>query len=238
MGRQTRTGYTGVMKTNAADPRTVLLSPDSYASTLLVLALDQYGPEMLRWSPQTLRMQLEEDYGVEMPPAAMDRLLAAVMLLTTDDFFTSVDRFIAICNVLAGGRFDPEVFVPADVAECAWGISEALLLNPPDTKEPFSEEICAYLAEELKEEGFATAPDVLRIALDADRTSQVQDDFASDPEMFAGIWKIQREKTEDINSMLRENLTQLLHQIRALPLTRGNAGKLPALSGLGAARNQ
>ena len=59
-------------------------------------------------------------------------------------------------NVLAGSEFDPETFDPADSAECAWAVTEALLLSPPDerdTQPVFSDEIRKYI-QEMQEDVF------------------------------------------------------------------------------------
>ena len=40
------------------------------------------------------------------------------------------------------------------------------------------------------------APDVLRVALDADWSAQVGTEFADDPEMFQAIFEVQQEKTQ------------------------------------------
>src|SRR4051812_29132260 len=115
----------------------VLQDPESYATTLLVLLVDRFGTEALSWAPETIRTEMASEYGVALPPACFDRLMAAVTVITTDYFYKSLTRFIDLCNVLSfGGTFDPSVFDPADPYECAWGISEALLLSPPEEDEP------------------------------------------------------------------------------------------------------
>jgi hypothetical protein len=50
-------------------------------------------------------------------------------------------------------------FEPCDAEEIAWAISEVMLLNPPqDTaKNPFNEEISAYIEYMNKEEGLVPA---------------------------------------------------------------------------------
>ena len=44
-------------------------------------------------------------------------------------------------------------------------ITESLLLEPHDNPEPFCDEIRYYIGHMLKEEGFTSPPDVLRIAM-------------------------------------------------------------------------
>jgi hypothetical protein len=126
------------------------------------------------------------------------------------------------------------VFDPADSVECAWAVTEALLLVPPDAEdpEPFSDEVRHYIGAVLREEGYVTAPDVLRIALDGDFADHVRFNFADDPEMFQGIYDVQASKAAEVTDTVRENLTELLEQIQSLPLVHGDArGLVARLSG-------
>jgi hypothetical protein len=135
---------------------------------------------------------------------------------------------VALANVLAGDEFDPSVFDPADSAECAWAITEALLLSPPDDDdpEPFSPEVRTYVGKVLRDEGYVTPPDVLKIALDGDFAEHVRYSFADDPEMFSGIHDVQAGKTQEIESVIREGLSELLDQLKALPLQHGSVAEL------------
>lgn len=151
--------------------RRLLESPDTFGTILLVLCVDTW-PECLGdkddptrgpWHPATFRAELEQHFGAKVPPGNIDKLMAAVTIVTTDLFFTNVRSFIPLANVLAGDEFDPRVWEPADVVECAWGITEALLLDPPDNDnpEPFSDEIRYYIGAVLKEEGFVDRKSVV-----------------------------------------------------------------------------
>lgn len=215
----------------ARDPHAiqkVLTDPDAFATTLVTLLLDQYGGEALSWAPETIRMQLAEDFGAQMPRANFDRLMAAVVVLTTDNFFTSLPDFIELCNVLSGSAASPDVFDPADPLECAWGITEALLLSPPDEEDyaaggPFSDEICRYVGEVLNQYGYATPPDVLRIAMGNKPAAEIQHEWADDPVFSAAVFETQQGKTKEVEETIRENLDELIGQLESLPLTSGNA---------------
>jgi len=208
--------------------RKVLTSEETFATTLLVLVIDQWGTEALEWSPTVLRMELEETFDVQLPQENLDKLVAGITIVTTDMFFKDVSRFIQLCNVLAGSPFDPEEFDPADSLECAWGITEALMLSPPDEEdpEPFSDEVRHYVAFVLKEEGYIKAPDILGIALNADLSAQVSTDFADDPEMFQALYSMQQDKATEIDEILKGNLLELLGQLKALPLENGDTAEI------------
>lgn len=196
----------------------------TFATSLLLLAVDLYGTEAFDWDFATLKMEIEEDFDLVLPQANFDRLVVAINLLTTDDFWKSLPDFIAWCNILDGDTYDPRVFDPADAEEIAWGITEALLIEPPDEDEPFTDEIRAYIGAALDQEGIINPPDILRLALrsNPDLTSTIQGEFSDDPEMFGAIYQFESQKTTAINEYVKARLKLLSTQLRELPLRSGD----------------
>jgi acyl carrier protein len=167
-------------------------------------------------------MEIEDDFGINLPQGSFDRLMVARNLLTTDDFYRSLPDFVQWCGVLNGDTYDPLLWDPADAQEVAWGISEALIIEPPDEEEPFNSEIRAYIGAVLDEEGIMNAPDILRLALrNVDLTAKVHGDFSDDPIMFAAIYGFEKSKTDDINNYTRGQLRLLISQLEQLPLRLG-----------------
>lgn len=205
----------------------LLTGEDVYGTTLLAIAVDTWGTECLEWHPGTLRMEFADQFGVDMNAANQSKLVAAIMVLTTDLFYRDVAAFVHLANCLCGDALDTTTFDPATVAECAWAITEALLLDPPEEgEEKFSEDVRAYLAHALKAEGFVTPPDVLKIALDADFSAQVTYEHSDDPELFSAIHKRQQDKTSEVEDLIRDNLIELVGQLKMLPLRHGNTKDL------------
>lgn len=210
--------------------KSVWQNENSFATTLLTLFIDTYGTEALDWDPLTIQSEIEQDFAVKLPRAVFDRLMAGIAVLSTDSFFKSLPDFINLCNVLNGDSFDPTTFDPADAGECAWAMTEALLISPPDDEEeePFSQEIVDYIGEVIKSEGILTPPDILRVSLrkDAkDLIEKVRYDFSDDPEMFNAVFDTEKSKTEDINSLVKNRLAELVRQLEAIPLNNGDASQ-------------
>jgi hypothetical protein len=204
-----------------------LTNPDSYATSLLTILTDYYGTEAWEWSPQTMYMEFQEDFQADLPQVNIDKIMAAINVITTDDFFTSLPRFIRLCNVLADDEFDPSIFDPADTAEMAWAITEVLLLRRDDMEEePFSEEIRFYIGHMLSEEGVTNPPDVLKIAARDLPTEDPLAPFASDPAMYASFYATQQSKSDEITDMLRRQLGGLMKEMQRLPLNEGNTEDL------------
>ena len=180
--------------------------------------------EALSWDAATITLEIEEEFDVELPQLSLDKLLVAVQLLTTDQFFKSLPDFINFCNVLCGDTYRPDMWDPADAEEVAWGITESLLISPPDDEdpEPFTEEIRAYIGAVLDSEGIINAPDILRVALRAARISPSIQDFSDDPQMFSAVYDVEAGKTEDINQSIRLKTGLLIKQLAALDLQNGN----------------
>jgi len=193
------------------------LNPEALATPLLVLFLDHYGTEGLAWSPVTILMEIRDDFGEEPHPIVFDRLMAGIKLLTSNDYFVSTPDFCRLTCLLAG---EPSDVIP-EAEDCAWGITEAMLIHTPDTrKDVFSREIRALLGHILDQEGIINPPDVLQLALrdKRDMNNQIQYDFADDPSMFEAIADVQRDKTEYINTFIRRRMQTLLEQLRVLPV--------------------
>jgi hypothetical protein len=199
-------------------------SRETFATVLLTLFLDRFGMEALDWDPATVTLEIEEEFDVDLPRLSLDKLMVAIQILTTDRFHKSLPDFVEFCNVLGGDTYSPQTFDPADAEEVAWGITESMLIAPPDDAdtEPFSDEIRAYIGAVLDQEGIINAPDVLRIALRRARISPSIEDFSDDPEMFSAVYGLESAKTDEINQTIVTKTQILAAQLAALQLQNGN----------------
>ena len=191
---------------------------------LLTLFLDRFGMEGLEWDPATIALEIEEEFNVKLSQGSLDKLIVCIQILTTDRFFKNPPDFISFCNVLGDDTYRPDMWDPADAEEIAWGITEALMIEPPDENdpEPFTDEIRGYIGAVLDSEGIINPPDILRIALRSNRVSKNITDFSDDPEMFSAVYDLEAGKTEDINNTLRMKTKLLAEQMAALNLKNGN----------------
>lgn len=193
---------------------------EAFATTLLVVATNRFPADFLTWDPETIRLEIEDDFNIVPAPSAYNKLMAAVTLMTTDKFYKSLPDFIMLCNVLSHGTFDPRTWDPADAMEIAWGITEALLIWPPDPNDesPFSDTILAYIGHAIRDEGIMVPPDVLRLGLreDTDALKKVQGEYSDDPTMFNAIYDMEHEKTDEINNEIKRRLRQLMQQLDSL----------------------
>lgn len=209
----------------------VVTSTDVYATTMLVWAMDRIGPEVVTgdWHPSTVREECNDALGRPVPQHSFDRLMAAITILTTDSFGTSVPDFINLCNVLSGSPFDPGVFDPADPDECAWGVTEAIMLSPPEPGESLlSPEVEAYVVETLKAYGYLTAPAAL-----SDVDGQLEESrgttasaAADDPATFEAVWSRRGDKAAATDRAVSEATISLFRQLESLHLKNGDTKNL------------
>ena len=206
--------------------RALLIEESTHATVLLLILLDTYGPEALEWAPETISMELKDDYAVNITKQTLDKIMAAIAIVTTNYFYKDVMKFIELVNILSGDDAEPNEFDPATAGEILWGLSEAFLLwppkegdNPEDTQ--FSAEIIEYMAQVMQDEGYMSAPDMLALS-GHDTTNFVHDVWADDPEMFQAIHEVQQQKAEDLKFSLKENFKELFVQLKLLPVRSGN----------------
>jgi hypothetical protein len=185
--------------------------------------LDRFGTEALQWDPTTITLEIEEEFAVDLSQLSLDKLLVAIQIMTTDKFYKSLPDFISFCNVLSGDTYRPDMWDPADAEEVAWGVTEALLLYPPedDDPEPFTDEIRSYIGAMLDREGLINPPDILRIALRQARVSPSIEDFSDDPTMFNAVYDLEEGKRQDIEQTVRMRTKLMAAQFRALKLKTG-----------------
>ena len=175
----------------------VFEDPENYATTLLIAATDLYGPDLLTWAPETIRLELKEDVGATIPDENLDKLMASIAILTSDAFYKDVSKFIQLCNVLSGDTLEIEVFDPADSAEMAWGMTEAMILSPPEDPEPFTDEIRFYMGHAIAEDGILSPPDVLGVAI-MDNQDDPLNNLSDDPSMYEAFYATQQGKSQEI----------------------------------------
>ena len=206
--------------------RTLLMEESTYATVLLLILLDTYGPEALQWAPETISLELKDDYAVNITKQTLDKIMAAIAIVTTNYFYKDVLKFIELANILSGDDAEPNEFDPATAGEVLWGLSESFLLWPPEKDDnpedtQFSPEVTEYMVQVLQDEGYMSAPDLLALS-GHDTSNFVRDTWSDDPEMYQAIYEMQQQKVEDLKASLQDNFKELFVQLKLLPVKSGN----------------
>ena len=199
-----------------------LKSEDTFATVLLAILLDNFGTDLFEWEADTIKLEIMANYGIEMPDVNHDKIWSLIVVLTTNQFYVSWELYMAICSALMNQEPDFSSFAPADPEELAWGVTEVLLNDPPDPKDPpeFSNEVERYtgvilhqnsIMEPPKQLGFAEMPTENPV-LDLDTA------FVDDPLMFEPAWNAQAAKKKEIETFVEVRLKALFAQLADVPL--------------------
>lgn len=208
------------------------LNPSTYATTLLVLVADVFGDEPFPrtddqgdekegWDPETLLHEVHDHWNVQAHPVCAQKLWAAYMILTTDLFFNREDYFIGLCNVLSGTLWEPDIFDPADALECAWGITEAMLLGPPEPgpdNQVISPNVGAYIRAVCEDEGILDPPPLLSFG-----GKPAQPNLPDDPEQIREIYRVLAARKAEVQIHIVRNLQALFRELQSLTLSNGSA---------------
>jgi len=198
----------------------VCFDPDAFGGVQLTAVVDAFGTEAFDWSPVTLQLEMRSETGKTPPPAAFDRLMAAVSVVGTDLFTTSVDSFNRICLSLSGHSVPPDVWVPAGSEEIAWGLVEAAVLDPEEIKPGrFHPEIRGFIGQVSHAEGYIRLPDVLAIGVSPD-AGKAKRAWAS---LDESARRVVTARERDLVDSVRKTLRAWVDQLESLPLRSGDS---------------
>ena len=202
--------------------RILLRDDDAFATSLLAVCLDKYGTDVFEWDPKTLRLSVEEDFGVDLPPINGDKLQSLILVYTTDLPYVSVEAFNHVCNVLSGSEANFRMWDVLSPEEAIWGMYEmslnvAIDLGPSERPPEYSHEVRRYLGVILKNDGIFEPPDILRIAEMEDSDKDIEQ-WADDPVMFNAAFDKQRTEKARLLEFVGTRLLELLQELNGLPL--------------------
>lgn len=149
--------------------RDIYKDPKVPAFVLLATTIKKYGMNSLEYEPELLRNEIEKDYDIKLPDINMDKLQAAIIVMTTDHFYNDWRVFETCCHLFHNEPVDADVVNPLDAEDIAVGLAEATMIKA-DTLDTHSEldfddEIRAYAGQVFFEYGMSTAPFIFRSAI-------------------------------------------------------------------------
>lgn len=193
-------------------------NPMVFSSSLVALFIDAYTTEAIEWHPAAIRLQLEEDVSVRIPQVTLDRLMAGLVILSTNTFYQNLPTFVHICNVMSGDELDAETFDPADPLEMAWSVTEAMMLYPDVGPDPFSDEIKAYMGATLDQYGYSKPPRSLGMATSLPSGVIDIESVEDDPVMMQAYLKTQVDKSREVDLIVEDSIGRLTDQLASLPI--------------------
>lgn len=199
------------------------LSPDSYGTTLLIAMFDTFGIECLKWEPETIEMELKKEFQIDIPEQNLDRLQAAMSVLTSNLFFVSLEAFNVTCNSLNFARVDGNTFIPADIEDIMWGITEVnLILGADANKNEFSRDIQLYVGKVLESEGVLDPPSILQFADMRKLNKETQEQVADLPDLSSMFSAGLADTRAELDTWALKKIDDLFTQIGQLKLDSSN----------------
>lgn len=191
---------------------------DSYASVLVGIILQDFGTDAFEWDPETLRMEIEEKYGLKsLHHVPENRLQAGIMSLTSNMWTQDVYQFNLVCNAFGDGEVPHQVYEPCGPDEIAWTLVEYSLMNPPARGETpidqqFSEPVRTYMAKILEHHGIRPMGFFTFLSDKYDIPISDESDIIL---ANAGFEETERQY-KNVKDYVEENLAKLSRQVSAL----------------------
>lgn len=199
--------------------------PSLFATSAVLLCTDAFGTEFFSWDPTTLNLELTEGFGITPSEELLDKLSAASALFTSNLFFHSLEAFAAVCQSLNFGVVIAGQFIPPDLNDIVWGVTEAsVLLGDDFAEDTFSHNIATYAGRMLQDNGVPKPPAVLEFAeMDEAEISRTQEFFAgNDLELLRVHDEKVRENARGLEVDRGHQLLAMFSQLTRLPLDHGS----------------
>jgi hypothetical protein len=197
----------------------ILKDPEVFSTSALAILFDEFGTECTEWDPDSLGMEILDAFNVDASDELLDRLIAGMALLTSNSFFVDVNAFTAICNSLNRGVVMSDSWVPADLDDVLWGVTEALFLLGDDYNvEDYSHNVKRYVGVLLQQKGIKKIPSVLSFAEIDEDAVDVYDAYGGDEIMEQAFWDAQQEEKDNLESDNVALINQYMDQLRTLPI--------------------
>jgi hypothetical protein len=204
--------------------RKALENPDSFATVLLALLIDEYSTDIFEWEPQALTMQIKDDFHLDLPQKNSDKIWALIVSMTTNQFFQNPEIFLNVCKTLAHGEADFAIFRPVTPEEMSWGVTEVVVNNPP-AKEmgntEFSDEVSSMVGMLLDQQGLLKPPNALQFAIypTENPVLDLETMFADDEDMLQAALSNQTKIAQEVDDHTKELFKTLKQQLDDLPLS-------------------
>ena len=192
-------------------------NPEATATTLNAMLISKYGEEALDWDPITIRMEIQEDFGV--PPASecMDKICAMQVVMGSGAFFERVDAFRNVVNAVAAGDPFFQILTPLQAEEMALAIATVGMNRD---LMPFNPSVRELVKLSLKGDGYSEEefPPIFSCVFDKTPSErEVRNSLADLLGRERQLPTAAENNILNIDSMLRRHVAITLHQLDSLP---------------------
>jgi hypothetical protein len=197
----------------------ILNNPELFCTTALALVLEEFGSECLDWEADIFEMALRKDMRILPNNMMLDRILTGISILNSNMFFKDIYAFTAIANSLNRGVILSSEWIPADLDDILWAITEvSLLLGDDYNPEEFSDDIKTYIGVLLQQEGIKKVPRILKFVPIDPEIDRIYDNYDGDEIMEKTFWEMQQESIYALEDNNKRILNEYMNQLTTLPI--------------------
>jgi hypothetical protein len=178
----------------------------AFATTLLAVGLDVFGDELLKWEPQTVRLEYAEQFEAGLSEQNASKLNGLITALATDAFHTEIIGFSAVCLAIDGEEDITTADIPSP-EQMAWAVTEVDLFDNDDVK--YSSDVCCFVGEVLADSGIYQPPQALNFATYLKPAQWPTDD----PEIYVAVYQRQKAESLHMAEHIKSNLMRLQQQL-------------------------
>lgn len=184
----------------------ILRDTSAPASALLAIVFDEYGAECFDWDPHVLRLEIYDDFGVNISDGQSDKIQAAITIMSTDQFENDWHTFNSCVHALNGEPFEHDVLHPIDAEQIAAAMPEVEMIRTKFMQDElaFSDEVNVYAGFIFSEYGLFFAPhefpSAIMPALSGEHSSDSQ---GEKQEALAEIYTKKKEKLTECLSTFK-----------------------------------
>lgn len=190
--------------------RKILSNDKAFATPIVLYLVSELGSDAFTYEPETIGEYLRSKYS-NTDQQLIDRTNAALGLYTSDLFWNDPVSFGIVCRALNRHKF-PFAAAP-DIADVAWGITEANLLmmdtESGQSSDIFSDSITKYVQYLLKINNIYSTPACLKAIGDIHMPIGIDD-----PEIADARQQESDLAAAKIDSMMTDKTIELMRQIK------------------------
>lgn len=202
----------------------ILTNQNSFATSILLVVVDNFGSEVSSWHPVVLREKvsslIDDKDGIS--EHNFNKLMVGIELSKKDEFFKDPTIMSSFSTVLNNKIVDLSLIFPvADLFDLAWGLTEARIIHNHDPlydlQKLLSIETTAYIDVTLQLHDFSILPKFMKY-----KDNVLLADLEKVPEdIHKYVLKSGSEYAGEVDRFVREKLSRLALELASLKLKNG-----------------
>jgi len=173
----------------------ILEDPESTPPMLYLALAEKYGPNVLDGEYAAIKAELEEILGHPVGEGMMNRLMAAINVMTNDFWQNRVTDFSRIVTAMATGVFDILTYRPPSVYEVAIATADICLLRIGYSL-MFAEKVKTFVKELCDAEQYILVPKIINYMYDVENNYEVMNRWRNDKAMMDAIYAVAKAKAD------------------------------------------